>query len=79
MPPSRKTHRFLTHGRNRDTKPVVAKQMTDANSLLTQDSQYALRKLHPRKRTEHLRNFLDVLAMLTSRHGEPVEVEIPAP
>ena len=47
MPPSRKTHRFLTHGRNRDTKPVVAKQMTDANSLLTQDSQYALRKLHP--------------------------------
>ena len=47
MPPSRKTPRFLTHRRNRDTKPVVAKQMTDANSLPTRDSQYALRKLHP--------------------------------
>ena len=30
--------RFLTHRRNRDTKLVVAKQTTDANSLLTQDS-----------------------------------------
>ena len=32
------TPRFLTHRRNRDTKLVVAKQTTDANSLLTQDS-----------------------------------------
>ena len=30
--------RFLTHRRNRDTKLVVAKQTTDANSLLTRDS-----------------------------------------
>ena len=39
--------RFLTHRRNRDREPVVVKQVTDANSVPTHDSQYALRKLHP--------------------------------
>ena len=65
MPPSRKTPRFLTHRRNRDTKPVVAKQMTDANSLPTRDSQYALRKLHP----------IGIMASVPSSTARMVQVE----
>ena len=45
--------------------------------LLTLDA--AVDSLPEPERTIALQDFLDVVGLLTARHGEPVAIEIPAP